>query len=93
MITPLAIHFLTRVPSDAPNCLKDVQPDSSSCTANASEKLHAVVHKPLIITMRAVITLVMGSRAVIMVIDYCIEFDVVYCIGFDVVAKYKCVEG
>jgi len=38
--------------------------------------------------------IVMGSRAVIMVIDYCIEFDVVdYCIGFDVVAKYKCVEG
>jgi len=37
---------------------------------------------------------VMSSRAVIMVIDYCIEFDVVdYCIGFDVVAKYKCVEG
>jgi len=45
----------------------------------------------------------MGSRAVIMVIDYCIEFDVVdyciefdvvdYCIGFDVVPKYKCVEG
>ena len=36
----------------------------------------------------------MGSRAVIMVIDYCIEFDVVdYCIGFDVVDKYKCVEG
>jgi len=31
---------------------------------------------------------------VIMVIDYCIEFDVLdYCIGFDVVAKYKCVEG
>jgi len=28
---------------------------------------------------------VMSSRAVIMVIDYCIEFDVV--------PKYKCVEG
>jgi len=36
----------------------------------------------------AVTPSVMGSRAVIMVIDYCIEFDVVdYCIGFDVLAK------
>jgi len=42
----------------------------------------------------AVTPSIIGSRAVIIVIDYCIKFDIVdYCIRFDVLTKYKCVEG